>query len=190
MNRSDFILPAKTLKKLKESDVNTTFICNCILYEKEVAGIIMVCNNTLFQKHDIENQINKGPTYKLRIINTLLSEKKRVYIFEFETSFGSNSVFKLHLNPGTREFTKLCLLVLKNDMLSIHFENIDTKLTISIHYPLDLEDIKWFERNLGLSYKMGLNTSFDILSNHVIEINQDPNTEFFVSNKKIKFAVF
>jgi hypothetical protein len=74
-------------------------------------------------------------------------------------------------------------------MLSLHFYNLDSVITISICVELD-EEIEWFERNLEISKKIRSNSLFKSLSDYAIKQNSNDKNFYFFQNKKIKFAGF
>lgn len=185
----DFILPYKALENLSVSDVNTAFVCSSLLYQKELGGIMFICDDDLFEKIEYKSKNSKdSPEHKIRIITRTRLEGFPEFVFEFEIIFKNIMVLKAHLNPREKAFRNLCLLTIKSKMMSIHFENITSRKTISLHFPLDEDDdLDWFQRNLEKSKQIKSNTFFNSLSNFVIESNENINTYYFVQHKKIKF---
>jgi hypothetical protein len=111
------------------------------------------------------------------------------YLFEFHAKFDDGIEVNVHLNPREKAFRNLCNCAIKSKMLSLHFYNLDSVITISICVELD-EEIEWFERNLEISKKIRSNSLFKSLSDYAIKQNSNDKNFYFFQNKKIKFAGF
>jgi hypothetical protein len=185
MNK-DYILPKKLYKELADLELNTALLCNCLLFKKEIGGLMVVLNDDLFDSFGFDQkEFNRPPDFKLRMLN--LSEE--IYVFEFQIISGNNSVLKIHYNPmekGVNNFFELCL---KNEMMSLHLYNEDRNDTLSVHLPLDIE-IDWIKRNLDLMNSLKSNRDFYLLSNKLIEENKEVDAYYFVQNKRAKFVGF
>lgn len=185
MNKN-YTLPKKVYKELAKLELNTALFCNCLLFKKEIAGLMVLLNDDIFVCFGFgQKEINSPPDFKLRMLN--LSEE--IYVFEFQMIFGNNSVLKLHYNPfdkRVKEFFELCL---KNEMMSLHLYNDDWSDTVSVHFPLDIE-LDWIKRNLDLIHSLKSNSHFYSLSNKLINENQNIDTYYFVQNKKANFIGF
>ncbi|MFV7234262.1 hypothetical protein [Flavobacterium sp. ZB4R12] len=79
MNKN-YTLPKKVYKELAKLELNTALFCNCLLLKKEIAGLMVLLNDDLFDCFGFgQKEFNRPPDFKLRMLN--LSEE--IYVFEF-----------------------------------------------------------------------------------------------------------
>lgn len=185
MNK-DYILPKKLYKELAKLELNTALFCNSLLFKKEIAGLMVLLNDDVFEYFGFgEQEFSGSPDFKLRMLN--LDEE--IYVLEFQIVFENKSIIKLHYNPldiKVKDFFELCL---KNEMMSLHIYNDDWSDTLSVHFPLDIE-LDWIKRNLDLIHSLKSNSHFYSLSNKLMNDNQDLDTYYFVQNKSADFIGF
>jgi hypothetical protein len=190
-----FIFPDVTLLKLGKVDVGTTLYCNSFCNGKKYGGLLLVCDNTLMKRLNVEanHSNNIAPEFAFR----MYSSKQFFftdYLFEFDIQFdGAKEATKLHLHQDSKSFRDFCKYTIKHRAFGILFQNVDTGLLNAAYLHLqDDEDLDWLERNFEMSKKQLsgklLNTykRWDELSKYVQEQCEESST-YFSHNEKVSF---
>lgn len=190
-----YIFPSEELQKFGKDDVGTALFCNSFFNGKKYGGLLLVCDNTLMKKLNVEanHSNNYAPEFAFRMYSReqfFFTD----YLFEFDIHFnGAKEATKLHLHQDTKCFRDFCKYTVKHKAFGILFQNVDTGLLNATYLHLqDDEDLDWLKRNYELSKTQLsgklLNTykQWDELSKLVREQCEEPST-YFMQNERVLF---
>nr|WP_315196811.1 hypothetical protein [uncultured Flavobacterium sp.] len=196
MNKeTKYIFPDEALLKFRKEDVGTTLFCNSFYNGKKYGGLLLVCDNTLLKKLNVE--ANHSNSYAPEFAFRMFSDKQFFftdYLFEFDVRFnGAKEATKLHLHQDSKSFRDFCKNTIKHRAFGILFQNVDTGLLNATYLHLqDDEDLDWLERNFEVS-KDAMSSSvlnkfkqWDELSKRVQEQNKETST-YFLQNERVAF---
>lgn len=190
-----FIVPNVALQKFDKNDVGSSLFCNSFLNGKKYGGLLLICDNSLIKKINIE--VTQGNNFAPEFAFRMFSSKQIFftdYLFEFDIKLQDEAeLIKLHLHQDTKNFRDFCKSTIKHRAFGFLFQNVDTGLLSTTYLHLeDDEDLDWLERNFELSKTqisgrlLDTYKKWDELSNYVREQNKE-NSIYFLHNKKVKF---
>lgn len=190
-----YIFPDAALLKLDKEDVGTSLFCNSFYNEKKYGGLLLVCDNALMKKLNVE--ANHGNNYAPEFAFRMYSSKQFFftdYLFEFDILFnGAKEATKLHLHQDSKSFRDFCKKTIKHRAFGILFQNVDTGLLNATYLHLqDDEDLDWLKRNLEVSKTqlsgklLDTYKEWDELSKYVREQNKETSA-YFLHNEKVGF---
>ena len=193
MESVDYKLPDNIDETVQDLAVGSAVFCNSLLGNKEIAGILIVCNTELIKKLGINEQtgLNYVPEFK----NRRFSFKTLFHVFELELLFGNKQLVKIHIHPYPKAFKDFLRRSIKYKQISVHFYIKDGTKILSIHRDISDEDeMAWFARFLEFTKDLVNNTKFDDFFKNwqlkEIDEKQKKQVHYFIFDRKVKAVNF
>ena len=101
MKNLDYRLPHNIDETVQDLPVGSAVLCNSLLGNKEIAGILIVCDSELIKKLGIPEQ--RGLKYVPEFKSRRFSFKTLFHVFELELLFGNKQLVKIHIHPYPKE---------------------------------------------------------------------------------------